>query len=80
MLGQEKAPQPQPVTKTLSRLSHTSLAAKGAARRGGYFDPENVPYALEAMPIIEAALQHYCDMLRADRGALRDEGKNHATR
>ena len=28
---------------------------------------------------LEAALQHYCDLLRADRGALRDEGKNHAT-
>jgi len=27
----------------------------------------------------EAALQHYCDLLRADRGALMDEGKNHAT-
>ena len=40
------------------------LALKGAERRGGYF-------ALEAMPIIEAALQHYCDLLRADRGALR---------
>jgi len=50
------------------------LALRGAERRGGYFDPENVPYALEAMPVIEAALQHYCDMLRADRGALR-EGK-----
>ncbi len=35
--------------------------------------------ALEAMPVIEAALQRYCEMLRADRGALRDEGKNHAT-
>ena len=39
----------------------------------------NVPVALEAMPVIEAALQHYCEMLRAERGALRDEGKNHAT-
>ena len=78
--GVKKTPQPHTVTETLSRLFHPKLAAKGAARRGGYFDPENVPYALEAMPVIEAALQHYCDMLRADRGALRDEGKNHATR
>lgn len=52
------------------------LALRGAERRGGYFDPENVPYALEAMPIIEAALLAYCEILRADRGALR-EGKGH---
>jgi hypothetical protein len=31
------------------------------------------------MPIIEAALQNYCDLLRDERGALMDEGKNHAT-
>ena len=73
----EKAPEPHIVIQTLSSCAAPSLAAKGAARRGGYFSPENVPYALEAMPVIEAALQHYCDMLRADRGALRENGHAH---
>ena len=55
------------------------LALRSAERRGGYFAPENVPVALEAMPLIEAALLAYCDLLRTERGALRSEGKNHAT-
>lgn len=59
------------MTKTLSRLSHVSLAAKGAARRGGYFDPENVPYALEAV-IVLADVRGKC----ADARLALSRGRN----
>ena len=47
------------------------LALRGAERRGRQFEPENVPVALKAMPVIEAALAAYCELLRAERGARR---------
>lgn len=50
------------------------LALHGAARRGGYFAPENVPVALRALPVIERALAAYCERLRTERGRLRKEG------
>lgn len=48
------------------------LALHGAARRGGFFAPENVPVALAAMPVIERALADYCALLRTERGLLRE--------
>lgn len=51
------------------------LALRGAERRGGCFAPDNVALALDAMPVIERAIEEYCELLRTKRGALREQGR-----
>ena len=53
------------------------LALNGAARRGGYFAPENVPVALAALPVIEQAISDHLDRLRTERGELRNGNVPH---